>query len=178
MHFESILYCISYFFFHWELLHPGRHICQLPKEFKSDCLHDRTTVVDRGRQGVQVFSWGNTEWQEIFEVLKFVGCLFLKYSSNALNYIRTEIPVVIKLQWIIIINSDAIPESTVIKKSYCKDQRNAAVIPSYTTYATSQWIMRSDTHLFFWHNVKKSVHLKFNSCQLHVDFTFQIWISY
>ena len=42
-------------------------------------------------------------------------------------------------------------------------QRSKECRGHYSTlyHATSQWIMRSDTHLFFWHNVKKSVHLKF-----------------
>ena len=45
---------------------------------------------------------------------------------------------------------------------YCKDQRNAAVIIlRYAMLRHNALIMRSDTHLSFWHNVKKSVHLKF-----------------
>ena len=35
-------------------------------------------------------------------------------------------------------------------------------------HAKSKWIMRTDTHLSFWHNVKKSVHLKFRN----------MWIAY
>ena len=45
---------------------------------------------------------------------------------------------------------------------YCKDERNAAVIiQRYAMLRHNALIMRSDTHIFFWHNVKKSVHLKF-----------------
>ena len=60
---------------------------------------------------------------------------------------------------------------------YCKDQRNAV----YTT--TSQWIMRSDTHLSFWHNVKKSVQLKFKimsiTCRFHIStVVLTLYISY
>ena len=50
-------------------------------------------------------------------------------------------------------------------------------------HATSQWIMRSDTHLFFWQNVKKFVHLKFTImsviCGFHVsDVVLTFYILY
>ena len=50
-------------------------------------------------------------------------------------------------------------------------------------HATSQWIMRSDTHLFFWHNVRISVPLKFKimsiTCRFHVSDVVLAWnISY
>ena len=54
-------------------------------------------------------------------------------------------------------------------------QRSKECCGHYSTlyHATSQWIMRSETHLFFWHNVKKSVHLKFKimsiTCRFHVS---------
>ena len=35
-------------------------------------------------------------------------------------------------------------------------------------HATSQWIMRSDTHLSFWHNVKKSCTMPI-TCRFHVS---------
>ena len=64
-------------------------------------------------------------------------------------------------------------------------QRSKECRGHYSTlyHATSQWIMRSDTHLFFWHNVQKSVHLKFKimsiTCRFHVsDMVLTLLISY
>ena len=53
-------------------------------------------------------------------------------------------------------------------------QRSKECRGLYSTlyHATSQWIMRSD---FFWHNVKNPCIWSSKSCQLHVDFTYQIW---
>ena len=49
-------------------------------------------------------------------------------------------------------------------------QRSKESRGHYSTlyHATSQWIMRSDTHLFFWHNEKKSVYLKFKIMSITV----------
>ena len=64
-------------------------------------------------------------------------------------------------------------------------QRSKECRGHYSTlyHATSQWIMRSDTHLFFWHIVKNSVHLKFKimsiTCRFHVsDIVLTLLISY
>ena len=54
-------------------------------------------------------------------------------------------------------------------------QRSKECSGHYSTlyHATSQLIKRCDTHLFFWHNVKKSVHLKFKImsiiCRFHIS---------
>ena len=40
-------------------------------------------------------------------------------------------------------------------------------------HATSQWVIRSDTHIFLWHNVKKSVRLK--SKALSITRRFQVF---
>ena len=54
-------------------------------------------------------------------------------------------------------------------------QRSKECRGHYSTlyHATSQWIIRSYTHLSFWHNVKKSVHLKFKimsiTCRFHIS---------
>ena len=64
-------------------------------------------------------------------------------------------------------------------------QRSKECRGHYSTiyHATSHWTMRSDAHLSFWHNVKKSVHLKFKimsiTCRFHVsDVVFTLYISY
>ena len=48
----------------------------------------------------------------------------------------------------------------------------------YMYHNISQWVLRSDTQLSFWHNVKKSVSLKFKIMPIivHVDFTLQSWL--
>ena len=57
-------------------------------------------------------------------------------------------------------------------------QRSTECHGHYSTiyHATSQWNIRSYTHLYFWQNVKKSMHLKFKIMSItYLDFTFQLW---
>ena len=53
-----------------------------------------------------------------------------------------------------------------------KDQRSAAVIILHYTMLRHN-VLREVMHLFFWHNVKKSVHVKFTimsiTCRFHVS---------
>ena len=43
--------------------------------------------------------------------------------------------------------------------------------------ATSQWIMRSDTHLSFWHMWRNPCIWSSKLCQLHVDFSFRCGVD-
>ena len=81
---------------------------------------------------------------------------------------------------------------TVICFAYCLNlilprllQRSKECRGQFSTiyHATPQWIMRNYTHLSFWQNVKKSVHLKFKimpiTCRFHVsDVVLTLYISY
>ena len=67
---HTLLYLLLFFIGNYFIL----HICQLPKEFKSDCVHDRTTVVDRvqtGGTGVLMGKYRVTGNFWSFEVCRF-----------------------------------------------------------------------------------------------------------